>query len=98
MAAEQSRTAEEAENDENAVGSRRAARRTIARTERTETSDTEAGESTLVDVNVPLAVDETAEVSHEWEQLNKNKPSWKRKSEDETNEEHASFFQSVSTD
>merc|ERR1711972_559933 len=27
------------------------------------------------------------EVSHEWEQLNKNKPMWMRKSEDVTNEE-----------
>ena len=55
------------------------------------TSDTETGEGTLVDVQVPLAVDETAEVSHEWEQLNKNKPLWLRESEDEANEEIASF-------
>merc|ERR1711868_248822 len=31
------------------------------------------------------------EVSHEWEQPNKNKPLWMRKSEDVTNEEYASF-------
>ena len=49
--------------------------RIIARTERMETSETEAGEGTLVDVQVPLVVEETAEVSHEWEQINKNKPS-----------------------
>merc|ERR1711920_330210 len=30
------------------------------------------------------------EVSHEWEQLNKNKPLWMRKSEDVTNEEYSS--------
>merc|ERR1712127_945215 len=29
------------------------------------------------------------EVSHEWEQFNKNKPLWMRKSEDVTNEEYA---------
>merc|ERR1719433_2628866 len=31
------------------------------------------------------------EVSHEWEQPNKNKPLWMRKSEDVTNEEYASW-------
>merc|ERR1712219_23244 len=38
------------------------------------------------------------EVSHEWEQLNKNKPLWMRKSEDVTNEEYASFYKALSTD
>ena len=65
MVAEQSRTAEEPASDENAVGSRRAAWRIIARTERTETSETNAGEGTLVDVQVLLAVEDTAEVSCE---------------------------------
>jgi len=31
---------------------------------------------------------EVKEVSHEWEQMNKNEPLWVRKSEDVTNEEY----------
>ena len=38
------------------------------------------------------------EVSHEWEQLNQNKPPWMRKSEDVTNAEYASFCKSLTND
>ena len=38
------------------------------------------------------------EVSREWEQLNKNKPNWMRKTEDVTNEEYASFHKTLTND
>ena len=43
---------------------------------------------------VSLHLVSTREVSHEWEKLNKNKLLWMRMSEDETNEEYASFHKS----
>lgn len=38
------------------------------------------------------------EVTHDWEQLNKNKPIWMRKSEDVTNEEYATFYKQITND
>merc|ERR1712134_11873 len=37
-------------------------------------------------------------VTHDWEQLNKNKPLWMRKAEEVTTEEYASFYKELSND
>merc|ERR1711939_767567 len=41
---------------------------------------------------------EVTEVTHDWEQLNKNKPLWMRKAEEVTTEEYASFYKALSND
>lgn len=38
------------------------------------------------------------EVSHEWEQINKQKPIWLRKPEEVTREEYAAFYKSLTND
>merc|ERR1712227_977640 len=38
------------------------------------------------------------EISHEFEQLNKNKPIWMRKAEEITKEEYSSFYKSLTND
>merc|ERR1712125_315282 len=38
------------------------------------------------------------EVSHEFEQVNKNKPIWMRKPEEITKEEYSSFYKSLTND
>lgn len=56
------------------------------------------GTETSVDADKPKKTKTVKEVTHEWEQLNKQKPIWVRKPDEVTSEEYAAFYKALAND